>query len=145
MPVYVVSDTPTRLAAIRCADVTYIDRKATIVNYAAETGGSSAFPFIILIGFAIVVYFLMIRPQQKRRREVENMQSSMGVGDEIVTVGGLYGIVHEIDTDEGTVLLEIAPGVTAKYARAAIGKVNRKADVDEDAAEEESAGAADAD
>src|SRR5258705_12510413 len=107
MPVYVVSDTPTRLAAIRCADVIYIDRKATIVNYAAETGGGgSAFPFIILIGFAIVVYFLMIRPQQKRRREVENMQSSMGVGDEIVTVGGLYGIVVEIDTDEGTVLLE---------------------------------------
>jgi preprotein translocase subunit YajC len=114
------------------------------VNYAADSsGGSGAFPFIILIGFAVIVYFLMIRPQQKRRRDVESMQSAMGVGDEVVTVGGLYGIVIEVNDD--TVLLEIAPGVTAKYARQAIGKVHQKAAVDEDAAEEESAGAADAD
>ncbi|MGI5237566.1 preprotein translocase subunit YajC [Dactylosporangium sp. CA-139066] len=116
------------------------------MNYAdASTGGgSSAFPFILLAGFAIVVYFLMIRPQQKRRREVESMQSAMGVGDEVVTVGGLYGIVAEVNDD--TVLLEIAPGVTAKYARQAIGKVVQKAAADDEAAnEEESAGTADSD
>ncbi|GAA2370434.1 preprotein translocase subunit YajC [Dactylosporangium salmoneum] len=102
----------------------------------ANSGGSSALPLLVVVAFAAFVYFLMIRPQQKRRREVENMQSAMGIGDEVVTVGGLYGTVVEIVDD--TVLLEIAPGVTAKYARAAIGKVNKKAAVDEDTADEES-------
>ncbi|MER7008667.1 preprotein translocase subunit YajC [Dactylosporangium sp. NPDC000555] len=112
--------------------------------YAAESSGGSALPLLVVVAFAAFVYFLMIRPQQKRRRETESMQSSMGVGDEVVTVGGLYGTVVEVTDD--TVLLEISPGVTAKYARAAIGKVNRKAPVEEDAAsKEESAGTADTD
>ncbi|WP_433048408.1 preprotein translocase subunit YajC [Dactylosporangium sp. CS-033363] len=103
------------------------------MNYAAETsGGSSALPLLVVVAFAAFVYFLMIRPQQKRRREVQDMQSTMGLGDEVVTVGGLYGIVTEVDND--TVMLEIAPGVTAKYARQAIGKVNRKAATEEEPA-----------
>ncbi|MEV6927877.1 preprotein translocase subunit YajC [Dactylosporangium sp. NPDC051485] len=109
------------------------------MSYAdANSGGSSALPLLVVVAFAAFVYFLMIRPQQKRRREVENMQSAMGLGDEVVTVGGLYGTVVEVTDD--TVLLEIAPGVTAKYARAAIAKVNKKAAVEEDAADEESDG-----
>jgi len=142
----VASDTPTRLAAIRCADVTYFDRKATIVYFAAgSSGGSGAFQILIVVGFIALLYFLMIRPQQRRRREVENMQSSMGIGDVVVTVGGLYGTVLDIADD--TVQLEISPGVTAKYARAAIGKVHQKAatsdDGDEDAVpDDEPAGGA---
>ena len=91
--------------------------------YAAEgqQGGSSAFIWILMALFFVALYFLMIRPQQKRRREVESMQKAIGPGDEIVTVGGLYGTVREIDQE--TVVLEIAPGISAKYARAAIGKV----------------------
>jgi preprotein translocase subunit YajC len=107
------------------------------------SGGNSAAPILIFVVFAVGIYFLMIRPQQKRRREVESMQSAMGIGDEIVTVGGLYGTVVEVNDD--TVLLQIAPGVTAKYARAAIGKVTQKAAAEEAAAEEESAGTADSD
>jgi preprotein translocase subunit YajC len=93
------------------------------VVYAANTqqGGSSYFIYLLMALFFVALYFLMIRPQQKRRRAVESMQSAMGPGDEIVTVGGLYGTIQEIDQE--AVLLEIAPGVTAKYARAAIGKV----------------------
>jgi preprotein translocase subunit YajC len=115
------------------------------VFYAAESsGGSSALPLLVVVAFAAFVYFLMIRPQQRRRREAENMQSSMGVGDVVVTVGGLYGTVTEVGDD--FVMLEIAPGVAAKYARAAIGKVHEKAAVEEEpVAEEESAGTADAD
>ena len=140
-----VSDTPIRLAAIRCADVRYLDRKAIIVNYAADqSGGSGLVQIVIIVAVFALIYFMMIRPQQRRRREVQDMQSQMGLGDEIVTVGGLYGIVTEVGDDY--VMLEIAPGVTAKYARAAIGKVNRKADADEEpAAEEESAPNPDAD
>ncbi|GAA0741587.1 preprotein translocase subunit YajC [Dactylosporangium roseum] len=95
--------------------------------YAAESsGGNGFFTLLIFAGFFVLIYFLMIRPQQRRRREVESMQSAMGIGDEVVTVGGLYGIVRGIEDD--TILLEISPGVTARYARAAIGKVSKKAD-----------------
>lgn len=49
------------------------------------------------------------------------MQSAMGAGDEVITVGGLYGTVQAVEDD--SVLLEIAPGVVTRYARAAISKV----------------------
>jgi preprotein translocase subunit YajC len=96
-----------------------------VFNAAEASGGSSALPLLVVVAFAAFVYFLMIRPQQKRRREVQDMQSTMGIGDEVVTVGGLYGTVTEVNDEY--LMLEIQPGVTAKYARAAIGKVNRKA------------------
>lgn len=68
-----------------------------------------------------VMYFMMIRPQQKRRREAERMQSALGPGDEVVTIGGLYGTVVTVEDD--TVTLEVAPGVHNRYARPAIARV----------------------
>jgi preprotein translocase subunit YajC len=106
------------------------------VLFAAEgqQSGGGYFIYLLMALFFVALYFLMIRPQQKRRRQVEEMQSAMGPGDEIVTVGGLYGTVQDVDGD--TVLLEIAPGVTAKYARAAIGKVVTPAAKPDDEEEE---------
>jgi preprotein translocase subunit YajC len=49
------------------------------------------------------------------------MQSALGAGDEIVTIGGLYGTVTAADDE--TVTLEISPGVTARYARGAVARV----------------------
>jgi preprotein translocase subunit YajC len=102
---------------------------------AQGSGGGGLSSLLLIVGVFALIYFMMIRPQQRRRREVQNMQSSMGVGDEIITVGGLYGTIREIDDE--SVLLEIAPGVTARYAKAAIGKVNQKAAVDEEVTEAE--------
>src|SRR3982751_6318290 len=109
-----------------------------IVLYAeAQGSGGGGFSSVLLIiGVFVLIYFMMIRPQQRRRREVQNMQSEMGPGDEIITVGGLYGIIRSIDDE--SVVLEIAPGVTARYAKAAIGKVNQKA-VSDDALDDEAA------
>jgi preprotein translocase subunit YajC len=101
---------------------------------AQGSGGSGLSSLLLIVGVFVLIYFMMIRPQQRRRREVQNMQSTMGIGDEIITVGGLYGTVREIDDE--SVLLEIAPGVTARYAKAAIGKVNQKAAVSDDAVDE---------
>jgi preprotein translocase subunit YajC len=80
--------------------------------------------FAVWIMLALVfggMYFLMIRPQQRRRREAEAMQSRIGPGDEVVTIGGLYGIVRSVDDE--TVLLEIAPEIVTRYARPAISRV----------------------
>jgi preprotein translocase subunit YajC len=104
---------------------------------AQGSGGSGYTSLLFIVGIFALIYFMMIRPQQRRRREVQNMQSTMGVGDEIITVGGLYGTIRSLD--EESVLLEIAPGVTARYAKAAIGKVNQKAVSDDDALDDEAA------
>jgi preprotein translocase subunit YajC len=112
------------------------------VNVAANANSSSGggyFIYLLMALFFVALYFLMIRPQQKRRRAAETMQREMGPGDEIVTVGGLYGTIVEIDTE--SVLLEIAPGVEAKYARQAIARTIAPAaqpvDADEAFEEEE--------
>lgn len=84
-------------------------------------GGGGFLPLLMIVLLFGVMYFMMIRPQQKRRREAEQMQRSLGIGDEIVTIGGLHATVVGVDDDVVTV--EISPGVTARYSRPAIAKV----------------------
>ncbi|MBC1723902.1 preprotein translocase subunit YajC [Listeria seeligeri] len=60
--------------------------------------------FIPIILMIVLFYFLLIRPQQKRQKEVQNMQSSLAKGDKIITIGGLHGIVEAIE--DGTVILK---------------------------------------
>jgi len=81
-------------------------------------------PLLLIVLLFGVMYFMMIRPQQKRRREAQSMQASLGPGDQIVTIGGLHGTVVAIDDD--VVTLEISPGVTARYARPAIARVTNQ-------------------
>nr|WP_175543738.1 preprotein translocase subunit YajC [Micromonospora pattaloongensis] len=104
--------------------------------YAApEGGGAGSFMPILMIGLLFaVMYFMMIRPQQKRRREAEQMQASIGPGDEVVTIGGLYGTVASVDDE--TVVLEVAPGVQTRYARPAVARVVSKAERAEPVADE---------
>jgi preprotein translocase subunit YajC len=98
------------------------NRKAVTVYLAADNQGGSNYTLFIMMGLIFAaMYFLMIRPQQRRRREMEAMQSSIGPGDEIVTIGGLYGTVVAIDDE--AVTLEVAPGVTNRYARGSISRV----------------------
>jgi preprotein translocase subunit YajC len=96
--------------------------------YVAESAGggnslSLFLPFILIIG---VMYFLVMRPQQKRRREAMELQNKLGPGDEIVTIGGLHGTVVSIEDD--VVLLEIAPEIQVRFARPAIARVVTRAD-----------------
>ncbi|MGW0436873.1 preprotein translocase subunit YajC [Micromonospora sp. NPDC003197] len=104
--------------------------------YAQEnTGGAGSFmPILMIVLLFGVMYFMMIRPQQKRRREAEQMQAGIGPGDEVVTIGGLYGTIA--GGDDETVLLEVAPGVQTRYARPAIARVVNKATPTETVVEE---------
>jgi preprotein translocase subunit YajC len=79
---------------------------------------------VLLFG---VMYFMMIRPQQRRRREAEQMQSALGPGDEVVTIGGMHGEVTAVDDD--VVTLEIAPDVHVRFARPAIARIVTRAGV----------------
>lgn len=90
--------------------------------YAAQSGGTgSLMPLLMIVLLFGVMYFMMIRPQQKRRREAERMQAALSPGDEVVTIGGLHGTIAAVEDE--TVLIEVAPGVRIRYARQAIARV----------------------
>jgi preprotein translocase subunit YajC len=92
-----------------------------VVQAAAASGGGNGITTVVFLLLIFgVVYFLMIRPQTKRRREAMQMQSSLGAGDRIVTIGGLHATIISIEGDVATV--EIAPGVEVQFARAAIAR-----------------------
>jgi preprotein translocase subunit YajC len=103
---------------------------------ASGTSGGSFLPLLLIIVFIFGMYFLMIRPQQRRNRELQQMQASLGPGAEVMTGSGIYGTVTDIDEDEGVVGLEISDGVTIRVARAAIARVISAPDVEEDATDE---------
>lgn len=96
-------------------------RSLTVLYLAQSSGAGSLTPLLMIILLFGVMYFMMIRPQQKRRREAEQMQARLGVGDEVITIGGLYGTVTGVDDE--TVVIEVAPGVQTRYARQAIARV----------------------
>ncbi|GGJ86303.1 hypothetical protein GCM10010123_14860 [Pilimelia anulata] len=105
-----------------------------MLSAAPESGGGGSYlPLLLLVLLFAAMYFMMIRPQQRRRREAERMQSELKPGDEVVTIGGLHATVALVRDD--VVELEIAPGVTVRYARPAIAQVVPKKPAEETAAE----------
>jgi len=71
-------------------------------------GGNWSMILMLVVVFAIM-YFMMIRPQQKRQKEIQKMRESMKVGDKVVTAGGIHGKIKEIS--DTTFLIEIAENV----------------------------------
>lgn len=76
---------------------------------------------IFLIAMFAIMYFLLIRPQRAKQRAAQDLLSRVAPGDEIVTVGGIYGDVIEVYEDK--VVLEIAEDVHIEVARRAIAQI----------------------
>ena len=70
----------------------------------ATGGGSPWFMIIWIVVIFAAMYFLMIRPQRKKAKEEQKMRDSLAVGDEIITIGGIYGRV--ISLKEDTIVIE---------------------------------------
>jgi preprotein translocase subunit YajC len=88
----------------------------------------ASFVFIALI-FAFF-YFLIIRPQRKRMNDLQSLQRSLELGDEVVTIGGILGTIRRFDGD--IVTLELSPGTEARVNRRAISaRVDSTASVEE--------------
>lgn len=86
--------------------------------------------FLILIILAGVIWFLAVLPARRRRREHAAMQDSVGLGDEVITAGGLHGTVREVG--EETLRVEIAPGTVVTLDRRAVAAVAREIEVEVD-------------
>lgn len=81
-------------------------------------GASSLIFLVLLIG---IFYFMLIRPQKKRVTEHKQLVESIDVGDDIVTIGGLYGTVTSIGDED--VEIEPSPGVKLRFVKNAISRV----------------------
>jgi preprotein translocase subunit YajC len=77
---------------------------------------------IIIVAMFALLWLLLIRPQRRRVQEQRELLGRVRVGDEILTVGGLYGHVRAIDEDDD-LTLEIAPGTEVRVARRAVAAV----------------------
>ncbi|MCM3765417.1 MULTISPECIES: preprotein translocase subunit YajC [Bacillaceae] len=85
-------------------------------------GASTLIPLILMF---VLFYFLLIRPQQKRQKAVQQMQSDLKKGDKIVTIGGLHGFIDSID--ENKVVIKCGDGSRLTYDRSAIREVTESA------------------
>jgi preprotein translocase, YajC subunit len=74
--------------------------------------GNPLMQWLPIVAIIAVFYFLMIRPQQKRQKEIKKQREAMQVGDKVVTSGGIYGKVKEIK--DNAVIVEIAENVRIK-------------------------------
>ncbi len=94
--------------------------------FAQTAGGVGAFgsfvPLILIFG---IMYFLLIRPQQKKAKEHRNMVDALRRGDQVVTAGGLIGKVTKVK-DEGEVEVELADGVKVRVVQSTISQVLNK-------------------
>lgn len=87
------------------------------VAHAVHQGGDFGF-FIVLAIFFAVFYFLVIRPQNKRSKAHRHMLDKLALGDEVVTTGGVLGVVKRLDGN--FLALEIANGIEIKVQKAAV-------------------------
>ena len=93
-------------------------------------GGSGLIGNVVFLGLLVgVFYFLLIRPQKRRVAQHRSLIDSVGVGDEVVTIGGMYGTVRAIDDEQ--VELEVTPGTAIRFTKAAIARRVTE-DLDED-------------
>jgi preprotein translocase subunit YajC len=95
----------------------------------APAGGSDVFlqlvPFVLIF---IIMYFLIIRPQQRRVKAHQEMVKNVRRGDTVVTTGGIVGKVTKVTEDGADIEIEIAEGVRVKLARGMISDVRSKSE-----------------
>jgi len=85
---------------------------------------------LLLLVPLVLLWVLILRPARQRQRQTQSMQSTLAVGQEVMTTSGLFGTVAALD--DRRVTLTVAPGVELQFVRAAIGAVERPADAEPD-------------
>jgi preprotein translocase subunit YajC len=100
---------------------------AAILLQAAGGGGFGGFLIPLGLMFAIM-YFMVIMPQQRQRKKMQEMLGALKTGDKIVTSGGIYGTVNGIDGDSVILKISSEPQVKIRIARAAIAQVEASED-----------------
>ena len=81
----------------------------TVLMQAPAPAQNGSLLWIMLIGMFVIMYFFMIRPQNKKQKQIANFRKSLEVNQKVITAGGIHGVIKEIADD--SVVLEIANNV----------------------------------
>jgi len=91
--------------------------------YAADAGtgapGPGVMDLVLLVGFVAIFYFLLWRPQSKRRKEHQTLMSGLAKGDEVVTAGGIVGRIAKVEDD--FVKLQVSNNVELRVQKSSVG------------------------
>ena len=85
---------------------------------AAQGGGMGM--LVMMVAIFAIMWLFMIRPQQKKQKEIRNFQNSLQEGTKVVTGGGIYGTVKRIDLTTNTLELEVARGVVITVDKSSV-------------------------
>ncbi len=97
-------------------------------TFMESLGGSGLVPMLLIF---MVFYFLLIRPQEKKRRMQEDLVSGVKRGEEVVTNAGLFGTVTQINDSDNTVMVQVAKGVEVKILKTAITDIISRRKIEE--------------
>lgn len=96
----------------------------SILLQAPAGGGGGMMSILMIVMLFVIMYFFMIRPQQKKQKEIQKMRENLKVGDRVVTSGGLFGKIKEVE--DTAFIVEIAEGVKVKVDKASIFAANNE-------------------
>ena len=97
----------------------------TTVIMAAQSGaanGGGMGMLLMMVALFAIMWFFMIRPQQKKQKEIQKVQNALTEGQQVVTGGGIYGTVKKIDLASGIIEIEIAKGVNIRVDKSYVFK-----------------------
>jgi preprotein translocase subunit YajC len=108
---------------------------ALLAQASTTTSSNPAGLIVPLVLMGGLFYFLLIRPQQRRARQQRELASDLSIGDEVLTLGGMYGVVKDVDDESVTV--EISPGTNVRMIKQGIARKLTGNDDDYEDLEEE--------
>ena len=103
----------------------------------AEGGGPMSFmSFLPFVAIIAIFYFLIIRPQNKKRKETESMIKALKKGDKVVTIGGIHGIITSVR--DNTVIVKVDDNTKIEFSRSAVSSIEAASKEKEEKAEDKS-------
>ena len=91
--------------------------QALMIFLQAAQGDGGLGMILMLVAMFAIMYFFMIRPQQKKQKEIQNFRKSIEKGQNVITAGGVYGTVRDIDDVNNVLVIEVASGVRIRVDR----------------------------
>ncbi len=91
--------------------------KTLTILLQAQNGDGGLGMILMLVALFAIMYFFMIRPQQKKQKEIQKFRNAIERGQEIITAGGIYGVVRDIDDVKNILIIEVANGVRIRVDR----------------------------
>ena len=88
------------------------------MNILLQAGGPMGSSLIFMVAIIAIFYFFMIRPQQKKQKQIQKAREAMQNGDRVITAGGIHGRIREVN--DAFFIIEIARDVTIKVDKASV-------------------------